>query len=512
MHRRRQGGAGASPSVEYREDGTLEVVKAKRNVRLASAPALFLLAAIACVAGSSPGVAQERHLTLNGGTSQVRVQPGSTVTVSTSEAFADLVVGDPGIADVIPLSPYSFYVQGRAAGTTNVSIYDKDQRLLGVVDATVAADLGELQASIAAAVPGSQVIASSVNGRIRLSGAVASAPDVARAMEVAGQFTDDPVINALSVKGAQQVSLEVRIIEASRQAGRDLGVNVRAQGGTFLGVTGARLRVNADEAGQPATYLDQDRSRVSQGVPFGTLVAQVLESAGVRVDVIIDALEKKGLARRLAQPNLITVSGEEASFHVGGEVPIQAAVTSANGSSATQTDYRPYGVRLEFVPTVLDGGLVNLRIMTEVSEVDPSVNVNGNPGFTSRKAQTVLELHDGQSFAMAGLLQTVNSRTIEQLPWIGQLPVLGTLFRSTSFQKRQTDLVIVVTPHLVRPARAEEPLATPLDGTRPSNDLELFALGVLEVDENMLRAYQDGTGVIGPYGHIIDLQPGSDAR
>jgi pilus assembly protein CpaC len=227
----------------------------------------------------------------------------------------------------------------------------------------------------------------------------------------------------------------------------------------------------------------------------------------VNIDLLIDALEKKGAARRLAQPNLTTVSGETAKFHAGGEVPITEAVSSAGGVASTVT-YRPYGVVLEFVPTVLANSLINLRVHTEVSDIDFTVNVNGNPGFTSRTADTVVELRDGQSFAMAGLLQTINEKNIEQVPWLGQVPILGALFRSTSYRKRETDLVIVVTPRLVRPARPGEDLYSPLDQTLPANDFQLFALGLLEVDKDMLRKFRTGEGIVGPYGHRIDLEFG----
>jgi pilus assembly protein CpaC len=241
--------------------------------------------------------------------------------------------------------------------------------------------------------------------------------------------------------------------------------------------------------------------------PFGQLIAKVLEISGGQIDIVINALEQKGLVRRLAQPNLIAMSGETASFHAGGEVPIQTTV--ANGATvATETDYRPYGVRLTFTPVVLDGGLINLKIEPEVSELDTSVSVNGNPGFISRAAKTTVALRDGQSFAMAGLLQSVNSTDIQQLPGLGKLPIIGALFRSTSFAKNESDLVIVVTPHIVRPSAPGEDLYSPLEQTRSSNDVELFALGMLEVDKDMLRRFRNGEGVKGPYGHRLDLDVG----
>ncbi len=165
-------------------------------------------------------------------------------------------------------------------------------------------------------------------------------------------------------------------------------------------------------------------------------------------------------------------------------------------------------MRLTFKPTVLDDGLINLLIQPEVSEIDPSVNVNGNPGFISRAANTMVQLRDGQSFALAGLLDSTNSRNIDQLPWLGNVPVLGALFRSTSFQKNESDLVIIVTPHIVRPASPTEALYTPLDETKSSNDVELFALGLLEINKDMLRSYRTGAGIAGPYGHRLDLKTG----
>ncbi|WP_078707907.1 type II and III secretion system protein family protein [Consotaella salsifontis] len=462
----------------------------------------------------SPAFAQQRAVSIgNGQMTRVVVRPNATLTITTDRPFANLVVGNSSVADVVPLSERSFYIQGRTSGTTNISIFNDGDGLLGVLDTRVSMDFSDVSEAIKAAVPSSRVTVSNFNDRIHLSGTVDSAPDVTRVVEIAQQFSAQPVINALAVAATQQVALEVRVLEARRSAGRDLGVNFRVRGGTSLGVTGSRLRLNVPKDGNTAgtdnylgvvSQLDADAERNSQGTPFGSLVAQVLEGAGVKVDMIINALEAKGLARRLAQPNLTTVSGEKASFHAGGEVPIQTVVSNGN-TTATQTDYRPYGVRLEFLPTVLDRGLINLRIMTEVSEIDPSVTVNGNPGFTSRKAQTVIELRDGQSFALAGLLQTVNAKTIEQMPWLGNLPVLGALFRSTSYKKNESDLVVVVTPHLVRPARPDEQLRSPLDDTVPSNDFELFALGLMEVDKSMIEGFKNGTGIEGPYGHLLDI-------
>lgn len=455
--------------------------------------------------------AQDLQLSLGSGTvKRATVRPGTTITVRTNIPYSDLVIARTSVADVVPLNDRSFYIQGNAVGATNVSIYNENKELLGVIDVRVRQDFSEVGAAVQAAVPGSNVTVSNVGDSIKLSGVVASATDLAAAIAAARQFTDKEVISAISVAGAQQVNLEVRIIEASRQAGRDLGIKWGGTGGTSSFGSGNGVSVNAPTGSSPtlseSSATDGAARLLGNAVPFGTAIAQVLSGGGVRVDVIIDALEKKGLARRLAQPNLSTMSGEPASFNVGGEIPI----SQVGNDGAVGYTYRKYGVGLKFIPTVLADSKINLRLETEVSEIDRSVNVNGNPGFITRSADSVLELRDGQSFAMAGMLQVVNDRDIEQLPWLGQVPVLGAMFRSTSYRKRETDLVILVTPRLVRPNAPSENLKTPLDNTRPSNDVELFAYGMLEVDKDMIRRFRNGDGVKGPYGHIIDLDFADD--
>lgn len=473
----------------------------------------IVLAFLVCgcfVATNLTGVshAQDLRIVLNGGTvSRATLRPGTTTTIEANRSFSDLAVGDPSVADVVPLSNNSFYVQAKTSGFTNVSVYDENTNLLGVLDIRVQQSPSDIQSAIHAAVPNSDIRVRTKGKQIQLSGYVANAVDLARAIKAAQQFSDKPVINALSVSDVQQVSLEVRVLEARRAAGRDLGIKVRGQAGSGLFGSGSGLSVNEDSTGNPQASLQNATTTsgriLSQNAPFGTLVASVLERAGLRIDLVIDALEQKGLARRLAQPNITTISGESAKFHAGGEVPVPSSISDGQ---VTYT-YRPYGVVLNFIPTVLENSKINIRVLTEVSELDRTLQVNGFPAFTSRKAEAVMELRDGQSFAMAGLLQVVNEREIEQLPWLGNLPILGTLFRSTSYQKQETDLVIVVTPRLVRPSAPNEQLYSPLDATRPSNDPEMFLLGLLEVNKEMLRKFKNGDGIIGGHGHRIDLDP-----
>jgi pilus assembly protein CpaC len=231
-------------------------------------------------------------------------------------------------------------------------------------------------------------------------------------------------------------------------------------------------------------------------------------SNGGSVDLLITALETKGLVRSLAEPNLIALSGDSARFLAGGEIPVPTVQPGSGNQVATiTTQYKPFGVELAFVPTVLSRGTINLRIEPSVSELDfaNAVTIAGTqiPALTSRSARTTVELRDGQSFAVAGLLQTRNVQNVSQLPWIGSVPVLGTLFSSKSYQQQETDLVIIVTPRLVAPAVPGQRLASPLDSRLPANDVDFFLNGQMDVRKRYNDYVNSGGEVKGPYGHII---------
>jgi pilus assembly protein CpaC len=236
--------------------------------------------------------------------------------------------------------------------------------------------------------------------------------------------------------------------------------------------------------------------------PFGFALGRMINS-GTVVDVLINALEARGVARSLAEPNLTALSGDTAGFLAGGEFPIPVP-----GSLGGITiEYKRYGVGLAFTPTVLGGGLINLKIVPEVSQLDSShpIQVAGIsvPPLIVRRASTTVELRDGQSFAIGGLLQNVGTTDQQQLPWLGDVPVLGALFRSASYQKNETDLAIIVTPRLVRPARPADPIKTPADATMPPNDVDFFLLGKNEIPRQKARLAQGSELPLS--GHIIDL-------
>ncbi|MBM1172011.1 type II and III secretion system protein family protein [Microvirga arabica] len=457
--------------------------------------------------GSAPAYAQARAQAAPGGAKLVRtrVTINKSQTVRMEQPFTDVLVGATEIADVIPLSDQTLYVLGKKVGTTNVSILNEQKQIIGVVDVEVGPDAANVAEKIGAG-GGSGIRVRGSGEQVILEGMAADSQEVDRAVEIARSVSPGGVINATKVVSPQQVMLQVRFIEVSRTAGRELGIQTEFLAKRGLGLTNIATGVGISS------------------VPF----AQVLSSwvDGSRsLDILIQAMESKGLVRRLAEPNLVALSGGRASFHAGGEIPIPIARTTDDGGTPTITiDYKEFGVKLDFLPVVLSNGLINITLTPEVSDIDRTLSVPTGggiavPGITVRRATTQVELRDGQSFALAGLIQNVTDRNIQQLPWLGSLPVLGALFRSTEFQSRETELVVIVTPHLVKPAKPGELLATPLDKKLPANDADLFITGKLEVDQpidpSAVAATQkwvtaNGTRLKGPFGHVLP-QPGSVA-
>ena len=250
---------------------------------------------------------------------------------------------------------------------------------------------------------------------------------------------------------------------------------------------------------------------LSGAAPFGVALAS-LATKGGSLDVTLSALETKGLIRRLAEPDLVALSGDTAAFLAGGEFPVPVAQPGSTGGVPIITvDYKPFGVQLTFVPTVLANGVINLRLAPSVSELNfaQAIQISGFtvPSLTKREARTTIELRDGQSFAIAGLLSSINARDIEQLPWIGSVPVLGALFRSASYRQQETDLVVIVTPHLVAPSVPGQRLASPLDNYIPTNDVDFFLMGEMEQKKKFRDYITSGGDIQGPYGHMIHSGP-----
>lgn len=435
--------------------------------------AITLMVTFLIVAQAS---AQTREIRISGPgrTTSLTVPVGKSQDVRTDTGFVDVMVGDSEIADVNPLTDHTVSILGKKIGTTRVSVYGEGKKLVGIFDVEVTYDVTRLSNELNRRFPGSRIRAASVNGRIMLSGEVADAVTLDQAVTIARQFGPE-IINAVSVASPQQVMLEVRFIEISRNAGRELGVQWNRFGEQSITNIGNRTN------GLPVTAATETAAGLISGsAPFAFVLGRIIAN-GSTTDVALQALEQRGIARSLAEPNLVALSGDTASFLAGGEYPIPIAGTFGQITVA----YKKYGVGLAFTPTVLSRGLINLKIEPEVSQLDPTnfVQVGGIrvPSLIVRRANTTIELRDGQSFAIAGLLQSVSSTDASQLPWLGDVPVIGALLRSTHFQKRETDLAIIVTPRLVRPTRPGDTVRTPLDNTAPGNDAEQFLLGRAEV-------------------------------
>jgi pilus assembly protein CpaC len=446
----------------------------------------------------APSGAQAREIELTAGrtSATVRISIGKSESVRSEAGFSEVIVSDPDIADAIPLTDRSLSILGKKIGTARVSVYGEGKKLVGVFDVEVSYDTSRLGSELAQRFPHARFRVSSVNGRIMLGGSAPDAVTVDKAMAIAKQFGAD-VINSVKVNAPQQVMLEVRFVEASRSAGRELGVNWQAvQQNLLAGGAGVGVGVGTG-------------ALISGTAPFGAVVGRMLGN-GVQADTLLQALEERGVVRRLAEPNLVALSGDTASFLAGGEFPIP--VSSSLG--VITIEFKKYGVGLAFTPTVLGDGVINLKIEPEVSQIDPTTVIRaGNitiPALIVRRANTTIELRDGQSFAMAGLLQSISSTDQKQLPWLADVPILGALARSASYQKKETDLVIIVTPRIVRPARPGDVLRTPLDTSKPANDAEFFLLGQGEVtvpQDRRIKGRSDGSAP--NIGHILDVPKGA---
>ncbi|MCW6511936.1 type II and III secretion system protein family protein [Lichenifustis flavocetrariae] len=441
--------------------------------------------------------------------SHIRLTVNKSQTVKAGAAFADVLVGSSEIADVVPLSDRTIYLLGKKVGTTNVSIISSDKKLVGLIDVEVRPDVDAIASQIHQSTGEPKLTVASQGDRVLLGGVAEDAPTVDRAMQVAPPGT----VNLTQVRSPQQVMLKVRFVEVNRNADRELGTRFEFGGSHTLASIGAfgtssAISSSTNTGGLLSGAVGTAVSAATTGgVPFGTVV-QSFTGSGNQLDIFISALESKGLLRRLAEPNLIANSGERAEFLAGGEIPIPIANQTTNGSPQITVSYKEFGVKLAFTPTVLRNSQIHLELEPEVSDIDStlSVAVGGGvsvPGLSKRRAKTSVDLRDGQSFAIAGLLQTQSTRNIDQLPWLGSIPVLGALFRSSLFQERETELVVIVTPQLVKPVKPSTPLGTPLDTTLPANDVDLFVDGRMEVPRDPRYFATPRGKVIGPYGHIL---------
>jgi pilus assembly protein CpaC len=367
------------------------------------------------------------------------VAKDKSVAFRLNQPAGELVVAQPTIAEIVATTDRSFYVRGKALGTTNILVYDTSHRLIEVVDVRVGYDVAAVQADMAANFPNENITVRPMGDGFVLSGSASTSVVASRAKALAERYAPKAVTNALAVADPQQIVLEVRIIEASRSALKGFGFDASVQTGNVTFATGSGL-LGGDTA-------------------HGVL--QIAGTAGkAAIDVQITALEEKGVIHTLARPNLAAASGEEASFLAGGEFPVPVP----GGNSTIGIEFRQFGVNLKFKPELMDNGLIRLKVAPEVSALDTrsSVRIEGIdvPGLAVRRASTTLDLRNGQSFAIAGLFQQDYQNAVRQIPWAGDVPILGALFKSSRWKRNETELVIIVTPRMTGPVDlAVNPLA-----------------------------------------------------
>lgn len=408
---------------------------------------------------------------------QLDVPLNKSQMLTVDQPVGRVMVGNQEIADILPITTKSIYVLGRKLGTTSLTIFDKADKVMAVVDVAVGPDIVSLRRQLGELMPNEKIGASISNDAIVLTGVASNGPAIDRAVQLAKTFAGDKVVNMVSIGASQQVLLEVRFSEVSRDTAKNLGLGafLNSASGRFDGVFG-----NGSQLVPGGNGGIMQRSAITEA--FGVF-RQQFDIGGVTIDGTLDALESKGLVKTLAQPTLIALSGETASFLAGGEFPIPVSQNSGGGgnnNSGITVEFKPFGVSLAFTPTVLADGVISLSVEPEVSAIDTSssVQVNGIniPGLRTRRASTVLELRDGEAFAIAGLMQRDFGTNVRQMPLLGSIPILGTLFRSSGFQRGETELVIVVTPRLVKPVKPNQ-IALPTDRVGDAREGDLFLMG-----------------------------------
>ena len=404
--------------------------------------------------------------------------------------YAKALIGNPEIADVLPLTDESIYVLGKKTGTTSLTLYDRGNALIAVMDVAVGPDVTGLKRQLSELMPADQIGARMSNDNIVLEGIVASAPAADRAVQLAETYAPGKVVNMLSVGAAQQVMLEVRFAEVRRNALKNIGLTTLIDGDQTDGVIGAEAQLTGGVFTR-TQILDS----------FG-IIGRTFRALGANFNTILDALERKGVVTTLAEPTLIALSGETATFLAGGEFPVPVVnQASLGGGQSITVEFKPFGVSLAFTPTVLADGMINLLVAPEVSSIDLSAAVIINnfriPGLQTRRAKTMIELRDGESFAMAGMIRRDFQDTVRQFPVLGSIPIIGSLFRSTGFQREETELVIIVTPRLVRPVRAAT-LKLPTDRVTPPNEADLFLNGRTDKAVPLVPPMYDSTRAAPP--------------
>ncbi len=452
--------------------------------------------------------AQTKLRVMRGATSSnIKLALNRAIVMESDESFAELSVANPGVADVAVLTDRTIYIIGKATGRTTLTLLSAEGRLITNVEIQVSPDLAEFKERLREILPKEKIEVRTAGQGIVLSGTMTGIQSLSQALELAERYAPGAVTNLMNVGGAQQVMLKVRFAEMSRSVSKNLsssvgiiGVSENVAAGSGQYATGGNLATLSNSVANGTSGTITSSNNANGRIGFG------FSAGGLAVNVLLEALESKGMVRTLAEPNLTAISGKEATFLAGGEVPIPVS----DGDGGITVEYRPFGVGMSFTPTVLNDGIINLAINTSVSNIDSSAGTTTNgisvPGFSTRRAETVVEMRDGQSIAIAGLLQDNFFDAASQVPWIGDIPILGTLFRSSDYSRSQSELVVIVTPHLVTPVDGST-LALPTDRVKLPSEADLFLNGKTAVPTKSGRVSNGSVtsqDFSGSYGYVVE--------
>ncbi|MCC6751854.1 MAG: type II and III secretion system protein family protein [Deltaproteobacteria bacterium] len=475
--------------------------------------ALLLLLA-AAPAAAQPTVTQQADAS-----QRVALEVGQTRLMRVSEKIVRVSVADPNVADVRVVTPLQVLVTAKGVGYTHLILWgDSDKPLVIAVSCT--RNLNQLRTQLGELFPKEQIKVSSAGDLVVLSGEVSDVRLPARVAEVA-KLHSERLANLVQVSGNQQVQLEVRFAEVSRTGMRKMGVNMlysdpaNGRVGAIVGAGGQSgqvipyLQIPGTGVPAPGAMVPPVVPAPVHGEAFNMLFSANLDK--FPFSAILSILAEEGLAKILAEPTLVALSGQDASFHAGGEVPI--VFSQQFGTVSVQ--FKKFGVRLKFTPTVLGQRTMNLKLYAEVSEPDPTAGVTiagfSIPGFKTRTSETTIRLKDGQSFAVAGLLSDKIRSAVRKIPLLGDIPLLGALFRSTAFQREETELMVVVTTHLVQPMQPHEvPMLPGEDDLNDPDDFQFFLLGRTSGWKRKAsrskpdEALRSGGGPVGQLGFIRD--------
>jgi pilus assembly protein CpaC len=468
---------------------------------------LALAATLLTATGLLPAAAQTstaaRQQRAQSGNQTVTLGVGKSIFVDLPRDARDVIVANPAIANAVVRSARRVFLIGVAVGQTNVFFLDGEGRQISAYDIEVGRDLGGLLQTLRSALPHAAINARSVNDSVVISGSVATPIEAQQAMDIAARLVGDEkkVVNAITIRGRDQVHLKVTVSEVQRSAVKQLGVNLAAfdPTSTLLGTTG-----NLGNAGGfvygllTASTYNANGTTPGNAAVVGTRVGNNVFTSTVQ------AFEEHGLVRTLAEPTLTAISGEQAKFLAGGEFPVP---TGRDLTGNTTIEFKPFGIGLAFTPIVLSEGRISLRVGVEVSEIDNQLTVQLSSitvrGLRTRRADTTVELPSGGTMVMAGLLNEQTRQSISGTPGLLGIPVLGALFRSRDYQRGQTELVVMVTPYIVRPASANQ-LARPDDNYQDASDPAGMLIGRLNRIYGSAGAPAPRGRFNGPVGFIRD--------